>query len=162
MNEYKYEISPEQDIKEYIKVGNDYIFNREIKKSKNKNNSTPKPIANSYEEFESWLNGVLTDNEFPKNGGIYFLLFGPNEEGFGISVEVCNSFDKEEDDWASDYIYSSKMHMIATNGECDDESALKYATSMVKKYMRAGEERKTLKSYMGIGIGFSDGDIVYP
>ena len=162
MSEYRYEISQEQDIKEYAKKENGYSFIREIKKAATQKSSAPKPAADSYERFASWLDCELANEKVPTNGGIFFLLFGPNEDGFGISFNVCISFDKEDDDWASESYYSSSMHMIQTTGECEYDNALKHAAALVRKYIRSGKERHILKKYAGIGIGFSDGDIVYP
>jgi len=162
MDEYKYEISfPEQDIKEYVKKGDDFVFIREIKKSKEKMKGAPKPVAGSYEIFEAWLDGRMTDKNVPTKGGLLFLLFGPNEDGFGVSFEVCRTFDSEDDEWACDSFYSSDMHMIRTTGLCENSQALDYVVSMIKKYKRSGKERGALKAYMGIGVFFSDGDIIY-
>lgn len=160
MDEYRYEISAELDIKEFFRKGNDYSFIREIRKSKT--TGVPKPAAGSYEKFETWLNGVLTDKEIPTGGGILFLLFGPNEDGIGVSLEVCKTFDPDNDDWACDPYFSSPMHMIGTTGLCEHEQALKSVASMIRKYKRSGEQRLVLKKYSGIGAGFSDGDIIIP
>jgi len=51
------------------------------------------------------------------------------------------------------------MHMIETTGLCEFELALKSVTTMLRKYMRSGEQRRALKKYMGIGAGSSEGDL---
>lgn len=160
MWEYLYEISPDlKRIREYNKRGDEYVFSREInaaaKKSKN-----PKPVDGSFEKFSQWLDGIL-GGDIPENGGVYFDLCEPYEDGISLAFEICEGFDREDDDWACSPIYQTEFIMISTDGRLEWEKALKHAAAFVRKYLREGEKKNILKRYLGIGVGLSDSDITY-
>lgn len=160
MTENLYEISPDlKRIREYDKMGDEYVFSREIvssaKKSKN-----PKPADDSFDKFSVWLDNVLS-GDIPEKGGIYFDLCEPFEDGFSFAFEICEIFDKEDDDWACSPVYSTDFYMINTNGQLEWEKALKHTAAFIRKYLCVGEKKNILKKYQGIGVGFSDSDITY-
>ena len=159
-SEYLYEISSDmKNIKAYIKKDGEYIFSREIKSGGNKSNK-PKPAADSYDRFSEWLDSEL-DKRIPEKGGVYFDLFEPSEDGFGIYFCITKYFDKD-DDWACNVEYSSEtMFTVCTNGAMEWKNALDTAAKMIKKYLRNGNNCMLLNKYAGIGVGFPDSDIVY-
>ena len=161
-SEHRYEITPDlKSITEYrITKDGESVFSRKIESS-GKKASKPKISADSYPKFAEWLDGEL-EREYPDSAGIYFDLFGPNEDGFGMYFCVTKGFDAEDDDWACEVEYTSEnMHMIATTGQMEWEDALAAATRLIKKYLREGKYKSILRRYDGIGTSFPDGDIAY-
>ena len=160
-SEYRYEISPDQKtITEYRKKPDGtFAFSRKIESSGKKSGKT-KAAADSYEKFTAWLDAEL-EKEIPDQGGIYFDLFQPAEDGFGIYFSVTEYFDPDDDDWAYCVKYcSDNMHMVQTSGLMEWEDALQTAAKLIRKYLREGKYRSVLRGYSGIGTAFSDGEIV--
>ena len=160
--EHLYEITPDlKTITEYNKnADGEYIISRQIT-SGGKKSTKPKAAADSFEKFAEWLDSEL-EKEIPENSGIYFDLFSPTEDGFGIYFCITETFAPDDDDWACEPAYcSEKMHMVVTNGEMEWENALSTAVKLIKKYLREGKYKSILRKYDGIGTSFSDGDIEY-
>ena len=160
--EHLYEITPDlKTITEYNKnADGEYVFSRQIT-SGGKKSSKPKAAADSYQKFAEWLDAEL-EQEIPETGGIYFDLFSPTEDGFGMYFNVAETFDPDDDDWACEPAYcSDTMHMVTTNGELEWDAALAAAVRLIRKYLREGKYKSVLRNYDGIGTAFSDGDIAY-
>ena len=160
--EHLYEITTDlKTITEYNKNADGaYIFSRQIT-SGGKKSAKPKAAADSFRKFSEWLDLEL-EKKIPKNGGVYFDLFSPTEDGFGIYFCISETFTPDDDDWACEPAYwSDNMHMVVTNGELELEKALNTAVKLIKKYLREGKYKSNLRTYDGIGTSFSDGDIEY-
>ena len=160
--EHLYVISPDlKVITEYnIHADGACVFSRQITSGVKKAGKL-KAAADSYQKFAEWLDAEL-ENEIPVSGGVYFDLFSPAEDGFGIYFNITETFDPDDDDWACEPAYcSDKMHMISTNGALEWEDALSTSVRLIRKYMREGKYKSNLRQYDGIGTAFSDGDIAY-
>ncbi len=157
-----YEITPDlKTITEYNQnADGEYRFSRQIS-SGGKKSSKPKAAADSYDRFAEWLDSEL-EKDIPVSGGVYFDLFSPTEDGFGIYFCIAATFDINDDDWACEPAYcSDHMHMVVTNGQLEWENAQNTAIKLIEKYLRKGKYQNLLKEYDGIGTSFSDGDIAY-
>ncbi|MCR4647122.1 MAG: hypothetical protein K5695_17235 [Oscillospiraceae bacterium] len=160
--EHLYEISPDlKVITEYnCNADGAYVFSRQIT-SGGKKSAKPKAAADSYPKFAAWLDAEL-EKDTPENGGIYFDLFSPTEDGFGIYFSIAETFDPDDDDWACEPAYwSDNMHMVSTNGEMEWEAALGTSVKLIRKYLREGKYKSILRQYDGIGTAFSDSEIEY-
>lgn len=161
-HEHLYEITPDlKVITEYNKnAEGEYIFSRQIV-SGGKKSSKPKAAADSYQKFAEWLDNEL-EKEIPQTRGVYLDLFQPTEDGFGIYFCAAETFDPDDDDWACEPAYwSDNMHMVKTNGLLECEDALAATVKLIRKYLREGKYKSTLRKYDGIGTSFPDGDIAY-
>ena len=157
-----YEISPDlKIITEYSKKENgELVFSRQISSGR-KRSSKPRIESDSFNKFSQWLDSEL-EREIPDKGGIYFDLFEPTEDGFGIFFCITEAFTSDDDEWACDVSYSSEqMLMVKTNGQFEWEDALNTAVKLIKKYLTTGKRKDILRKYDGIGTGFSDGDVEY-
>ena len=135
-------------------------FSRTIE-SKGKKSTKPMPATDTYEKFALWLDEQLSGDS-PRQGGIYFDLFEPTEDGFGVYFSVTKDYTPEDDEWACDVVYSSdRMLMIGTNGQMEYEAVLTAMVKLIKEYLKEGKYREILRKHDGIGTAFSDGDIVY-
>ena len=160
--EHLYEITPDlKTITEYNKnPDGEYVFSRQLS-SGGKKSAKPKAASDSFEKFAEWLDSELV-KDIPDAGGIYFDLFSPTEDGFGIYFCITGTFDADNDDWACEPAYcSDNIHMVATNGELEWEKALNTAVKLIKKYLREGIYKSVLRKYDGIATSFSDGDVEY-
>lgn len=160
MHECLYEISRDgKKIAEYVKEGDGYEFCREYVSGNRKKSATPKPEADTFERFCEWLDGEL-EKELPaRSSGVYFSLTEGNEDGFDIIMCFTEYFDKEDEDWACDVIEEFGFFTVSTNGECRWEDILVWSGKWLKKYLQKGKQKKILKSFAGIGVGFDDGDV---
>lgn len=158
-----YEITPDlKIITEYLRRDGEFVFSRQIS-SGGKKSSKPKAVPDAFEKFSEWLDSEL-EKDIPDGGGIYFDLFSPTEDGFGVYFCVTKDFDAddEDDDWACGIIYSSdNMCMINTNGLMELENARKVSVKFIKKYIVSGKHMDIIKKYDGVGTGFSEGGIEY-
>ena len=157
-----YEITP--DLKTITEYRHDaeggWKFSRQLVSGARKS-AKPKAAPDSTEKFAAWLDNEL-EQDIPESGGIYFDLFSPSEDGFGIYFSVTEDFDPDDDDWACNVTYcSDNMFMVNTNGAMEWEAAIKTAAKLIRGYLKAGQHRDVLRRYDGIGTAFSDGDIEY-
>ena len=161
-SENYYEISPDQKtITEYRKQKDgELVFSRKIESGRKKT-SKSSVFEDNYKKFEEWLDSQL-EKDIPSEGGVYFDLFGPNEDGFGIYLDITEDFTPDDDDWACNVIYNSEnMFMVNPSEEIEYDKATKEAAKLIKKYLKEGKNKDTLKKYKGIGTAFPDSDILY-
>ena len=157
-----YEITPDlKTITEYRHDGEGgWKFSRQLVSGRKKS-AKPKAAPDSTERFTAWLDREL-EQDIPGSGGIYFDLFSPTEDGFGIYFSVTVDFGPDDDDWACNVNYcSDNMFMVNTNGTMEWEAAVKTAEKLIRGYLKTGRHREILRRYDGIGTAFSDGDIAY-
>ena len=157
-----YEITSDlKTITEYRHDGEGgWKLSRQIVSGKKKS-AKPKADPDSAEKFATWLDREL-EQDIPERGGIFFDLFSPTEDGFGIYFSVTEDFDPDDDDWACNVSYcSDNMFMVNTNGAMEWDAAIKTAAKLIRGYLKTGLHRDVLRRYDGIGTAFSDGDIDY-
>lgn len=157
-----YEISSDyKTITEYRQQKDgEFVFSRKIESARKKS-AKSSVLDYNYQEFEAWLDSQL-EMDIPTEGGVYFDLFGPNEDGFGIYFDITEDFTPDDDDWAGYVVYASEnMFMVNTNAEIEYDKATKEVAKLIKKYLKEGKNKDKLKKYKGIGTAFPDADILY-
>ena len=157
-----YEISSDyKTITEYKQQKDgEFVFSRKIE-SASKKSAKSSVLDDNYRKFEAWLDSQL-EMDIPTEGGVYFDLFGPNEDGFGIYFDITEDFTPNDDDWACYVVYASEnMFMVNTNDEMEYDKATKEVAKLIKKYLKEGKNKAKLKKYKGIGTAFPGADIVY-
>ena len=161
-SELLYEITPDlKTITEYcLRANGEKVFSRQLVSGKKKS-AKPEVAADCARKFAEWLDAEL-GQDISASGGIYFDLFAPTEDGFGIYFCRTCSFSLDDEDWACDAEYTSaQMFMVQTNGLMEREDAIAAIVKLVNGYMENGAHRDLLLGCDGIGTAFADGDITY-
>lgn len=115
-----------------------------------------------YTEFSGWLNKQLS-RELPDNVvAINFNLYEGLKNVYEIELVGCDSFDKENSDWACDEVFTTRedLFLISRTEEIAHwEQGLSFISTLIEKYLRVGEYASKLKSFRAVSIGFVDGDL---
>ena len=114
----------------------------------------------TYKAFEEWVDKSLS-TELPE--GIEAFCFNLYEDvGNNWSVEIigASSFDENDEDWACDEIFDTRMTPLVWNSDKSWEDILSSTTAILKDYLEKGKYAPLLRSKKGVGIGFVDGDLV--
>lgn len=113
----------------------------------------------TYNSFENWVDKSLS-TELP--AGIEAFCFNLYEDGDGKwSVEIIGaaSFDENDEDWACDEIFDTRMTPLRWESKKSWEDILSSTTEMLKEYLEKGKYAPLLRSKKGVGIGFVDGNV---
>jgi len=105
--------------------------------------------------FTKWLNEILSEiNEQPVAWN-----FNLNEP-FSVIIVGTKSFDKKDDDWACDEIYSSiHKHPEFTFSATSWEKALNKTILNIENYLKNGLYKDKLLESYAVGCGFVGGDL---
>ena len=111
--------------------------------------------------ISNWIDNML-NTDIPDN--IVAFCFNLYEEGDGNwSMELVGSdwFDLEDEDWACNEItdFESRKNLYEWKMDCDWEDALAYMVNELTEYLANGKHSELLKSSIGVGVGFVDGNI---
>ena len=111
--------------------------------------------------ISNWVDNVL-NTDVPDN--IVAFCFNLYEEGDGNwSMELIGSdwFDLEDEDWACNEItdFESRNVLYEWKMDCGWEDALAYMVNELREYLANGKYSELLKSSIGVGVGFVDGNI---
>ena len=60
-----------------------------------------------YKEFESWLDATI-EKGLPVGKGLCFNIYDDGNYSWSIDVIISSSFDPDDDDWATDVVFSSE------------------------------------------------------
>ena len=117
-------------------------------------------------EFNTWLTNSLAENVPSSVQAFSFNLFEPGPKDgvkFGIELIGADRFDKNDEDWACEEIWSPAQRQLFIPNEYSEdnwEECLKKLKALLIIYLEtnsAGAAR--LKSVKGVGIGFVDGNL---
>ena len=117
-------------------------------------------------EFDKWLDNIL-EQEIPEEVvAIYFCIhnYESDLKTWTLDFMGTSSFDKEDDDWACDYIYDTYDQVFVLEKELseDDEYAEeieKYYIKEIKNYLKTGKYSDKLKTYKAVAVGHEDGEL---
>lgn len=111
-----------------------------------------------YTEFEKWLNAAI-ESGLSDGEGLCFNIYEEGNHTWAIELVIASAFDPEDDDWASETIYSSEsLFTYRQVAEWDD--VLEDAIQVMLKYLNEGKYSDELKNkFAGISTGFVDGDL---
>ena len=112
-------------------------------------------------KITDWIDEIL-NLDIPDN--VVAFCFNLYEEGGGEwSMELVGSgrFDSEDEDWPCDEVtdFQTRKNPYKWEKEYSWEDALAYAVKELQDYLANGKYADLLKSRMGVGVGFVDGDI---
>ncbi|CAH2213575.1 hypothetical protein [Tepidibacter aestuarii] len=114
-----------------------------------------------YKDFSKWLDSNL--DQLPSDAiAVKLNLYeGPNKT-YDIQLIGTDKFDKEDEDWACDEIFSTgeDVFLIPRTDDIDDwEDGLSFVSKIIERYLQDGKKANILKNLQAVGVGFIDGDI---
>ena len=123
---------------------------------------------NIYEEFSSWLDSLLENNDMPESTKAFcFNLYEESDEDhlYAVQLIAAGSFDAsdEEGDWACDEVWSCEEDVFTVDTSDEDDTGWKHAQElfceMIEEYLASGKYGHILKDSKGIAAGFVDGEL---
>ena len=118
-------------------------------------------ITELFPDFQKWMDRVMPLDQADEIVAYNFNLY-EHEAEFAIQLIGARWFDVDEEDWASDEIFSSGEDLFYLSHEVVDsewQEGLKAAMYLVRKYLESGKYAALLKDSLGVGVGFVGGDI---
>ncbi len=112
-----------------------------------------------YEVFEKWLNDTLSQKLPSELRAFCFNIYDDGEDCWSVELVGCDSFDKENADWACDEVFDNRDEPFAWEEKATPDHILAGAKVMALQYLESGEKADVLKSAEGVAIGFVDGDL---
>ena len=88
-----------------------------------------------------------------------FNLYEDTDNKWSVELVGTFSFDKDNDDWACDEVFTTRDHPFVIECESDWELVETFFIGLVNEYLSSGKYAGKLKEYQAIGIGFVDGDL---
>ena len=115
------------------------------------------------EKFAEWIEKYLKN--FPFNiVAVNFNIYEGSNSTYDLQMIGVGEFDKEDEDWACEEIFSTKedFFYIPITHEIENwEDGLSFITNIIQNYLETGAYAYILKKLQAVGIGFVDGDIEF-
>lgn len=112
-----------------------------------------------YRKIEKWLNEIISAELPEEIVALNFNLYQDSDNEWSLELVGTESFDKEDEDWTCDEIFTTRDNTLAWSEEAEWEEILEEIIENLKEYLERGKYADLLKEYQGIGVGFVDGDI---
>lgn len=113
-----------------------------------------------YTPFSWWLDSVLEKSLPDETVAINFNLYEDGKSHWSMELVATSSFDKENDDWACDELFTTRDNPFEWQEDCDFNRTLHFAEEIIRRYLAEGKYKDELIRYSAIGVGFVDGDIL--
>ncbi len=113
-----------------------------------------------YTPFSWWLDSVLEKSLPNETVAINFNLYEDGKSHWSLEFVATSSFDKENDDWACDELFTTRDNPFKWQEDCDFNRALHFVEEIIRRYLAEGKYKDELIRYSAIGVGFVDGDIL--
>lgn len=106
-------------------------------------------------DFNTWLDKILDEiDQIPVAWN--FNLYEP----FCLELVGTKSYNKKNEDWASDEVYSSRERYSNFELNYDSwELSLSSAIDLIQNYIKLGNNKEKLLESYAVGCGFVDGDL---
>lgn len=106
-------------------------------------------------DFNTWLDKILDEiDQIPVAWN--FNLYEP----FCLELVGAKSYNKKDEDWASDEVYSSRERYSNFELNYDSwELSLSSAIDLIQNYIKLGNNKEKLLESYAVGCGFVDGDL---
>lgn len=111
------------------------------------------------EGFFEWLDYLLKDELNSEIKAVNFNLYEDANNKWSIELVGTSSFDKNNDDWACDEVFTTRDNPFVIENESDWKSMEKVFIDLVNSYLNNGKYAYKLKQYQAVGVGFVDGDL---
>lgn len=113
-----------------------------------------------YAPFSWWLDSVLEKSLPNETVAINFNLYEDGKSHWSMELVATSSFDKENDDWACDELFTTRDNPFEWQEDCDFNRTLHFVEEIIRRYLAEGKYKDELIRYSAIGVGFVDGDIL--
>ena len=114
---------------------------------------------NAYEVFEKWLDDTLSQ-ELPVDLKAFcFNFYDDGDNTWSVELVGCDSFDKDNADWACDEIFDNRDEPFAWEDDCGTDEILRKIRAFIARYLLEGKHAAALTAYDGLAMGFVDGDL---
>ena len=110
-------------------------------------------------DFFEWLESLLKNEWNSEIKAINFNLYEDTDNKWSIELVGTFSFNKDNDDWACDEVFTTRDNPFVIERESDWKSMEIFFIGLVNEYLSFGKYARKLKEYQAIGIGFVDGDL---
>lgn len=110
-------------------------------------------------DFFEQLDLLLKNELSSEIKAIIFNLYEDTDNKWSVELVGTFSFDKDNDDWACDEVFTTRDHPFVIECESDWELVETFFIGLVNEYLSSGKYAGKLKEYQAIGIGFVDGDL---
>ena len=114
----------------------------------------------TYSELEKWLDGVMQMTIPNDVVAFCFNLYEDVNKNWTLEMIGASSFDKTDDDWACDEVFSTRNNPLTWYEDKEWEDVLKQTIKKIKEYIVKGKYGKVLKERQGLAVGFVDGDLI--
>ncbi len=109
--------------------------------------------------FGKWLDKIL-EEKMPEEGiAACFNLYEDENNGWSVQFIVADAFDKTDDDWACEEVYSTGEDNYTWKQEGSWEEIETVVMEWVKQYFISGKYAQVLKDFQGVAVGFVDGTL---
>lgn len=106
-------------------------------------------------DFFEQLDLLLKNELSSEIKAIIFNLYEDTDNKWSVELVGTFSFDRDNDDWACDEVFTTRDHPFVIECESDWKLVETFFIGLVNEYLSSGK----LKEYQAIGIGFVDGDL---
>ena len=113
----------------------------------------------TYCELETWLDDVMQMTIPDDVVAFCFNLYEDVNNSWTLELIGASSFDKTNDDWACDEVFSTRDNPLTWNEDKEWQDVLMEAINKIKDYIEKGKYGKVLKERQGLAVGFVDGDL---
>lgn len=109
----------------------------------------------------NWIDQVLSGDVPYTVVAFCFNLYEEADSSWAMELVGTDCFDIENEDWACSEVtdFGSRNCMYTWKKKCKWDKALKYMAKELNRYLKRGKYADLLKSKIGIGVGFVDGNI---
>lgn len=131
----------------------DFFKKRDIKKFEGNIS-----IAN---RVSQWLDNILTQHISNDIVAFCFNLYDDGDDKWSMELVGTDRFDIDDADWPCNELtdFSTRKKPLVWHKETDWEKVLAEMVTVLRNYLESGKYAEVLKSKVGVGIGFVDGDV---
>lgn len=106
--------------------------------------------------FERWLDRILQDYQIATTA-FNFNIYDNHNDMYSVEIVGCPTFDKFDDDWASEEVYASRDHYTMYDFYSESRSnALLRMCKKIHLYLVDGLYADVLKDVEAVACGFID------
>lgn len=108
-----------------------------------------------------WLDDVLEQPISEEIVGFCFNLYEDGNNRWSMELVGTASFDEDDSDWACDEVtdFGTRENSFAWEKDAQWNEVLDEVLGTIKEYLEKGIYAEKLKSGVGVGAGFVDGDL---
>ena len=132
-----------------------------FKKNKKIINNNRNNIKKEINSFNGWLDNILKDNINDDVIALNFNIYEDSDNKYRLELIGSSNYDKDNDDWACEEIFSTRDNTYTLNKEdLNEQSNIESAViNLVRNYMYIGTYKDKLENLHAICCGFVDGEL---